>query len=299
MLETMLNGNPVEVSGLDAEWLLDLAAEAEVRERQAGRAKLRVAARWCVLHPATEETGFVTWSDKGLPGLRRDRGGPRWGGNTVGGGVHARTVRRRARGVHPVRAAVVGRRPGPAPTGSPGSGPPSKRWRWRRGRPARSPRPPTACPRPAPRLWTRQLADRIGSCGWRAIEMAVAQAIATYDPHLLETRDRQGQDAWNVRLIHRGSHRRRQSGRAPATSTSLATPSTSPAFTTSSASRPATKALGDTDTLDPQAKAVSVMPTANPPSTSAPSSDPTTSQPAEPFEPCRLRPKPSSTSTCR
>ena len=40
MLETMLNGNLVEVSGLDAEWLLDLAADAEVRERQAGRAKL-------------------------------------------------------------------------------------------------------------------------------------------------------------------------------------------------------------------------------------------------------------------
>ncbi len=69
MLETMLNGNPVEVSGLDAEWLLDLAAETEVRERQAGRAKLRVAAQWCVLHPATEESGFVTWSDTGLPGL--------------------------------------------------------------------------------------------------------------------------------------------------------------------------------------------------------------------------------------
>jgi hypothetical protein len=69
MLETMLNGNPVEVTGLDAEWLLDLAAETEVRERQAGRAKLRVAAQRCVLHPATEESGFVTCSDTGLPGL--------------------------------------------------------------------------------------------------------------------------------------------------------------------------------------------------------------------------------------
>ena len=72
MLETMLNGSPVEVSSLDAEWLLDLAADAEVRERQAGRAKLRVAAQWCVLHPATAESGFVTWSDTGLPGLCRD-----------------------------------------------------------------------------------------------------------------------------------------------------------------------------------------------------------------------------------
>ncbi len=50
----------------------------------------------------------------------------------------------------------------------------------------------------------RQLADRIGSCGWRAIETAVAQAIATYDPHLLETREKQGRDAWGVRLFHRG-----------------------------------------------------------------------------------------------
>ena len=37
MLETMSNGSPVEVSDLDAEWLLDFAADAEVRERQAER----------------------------------------------------------------------------------------------------------------------------------------------------------------------------------------------------------------------------------------------------------------------
>ena len=49
-----------------------------------------------------------------------------------------------------------------------------------------------------------QLADRIGSCGWRAIESAVAQAIATHDPHLLETREKHGRDAWGVRLFHRG-----------------------------------------------------------------------------------------------
>ncbi len=49
-----------------------------------------------------------------------------------------------------------------------------------------------------------QLADRISSCGWRAIEFAVAQAIATYDPHLLQTREKHGRDAWGVRLFHRG-----------------------------------------------------------------------------------------------
>ena len=49
-----------------------------------------------------------------------------------------------------------------------------------------------------------QLADRVGSCGWRAIESAVAQAIASYDPHLVETRERAGKAGWRVRLFHRG-----------------------------------------------------------------------------------------------
>ena len=49
----------------------------------------------------------------------------------------------------------------------------------------------------------RQLADRVGSCGWRAIESAVAQAIASHDPQLLETREQQGKAAWGVRLYHR------------------------------------------------------------------------------------------------
>ena len=57
MLETMLNGNPVEVKDLDAEWLLDLAADAEVRERQAGRAKLRVAAAVVCAAPGHSRVG--------------------------------------------------------------------------------------------------------------------------------------------------------------------------------------------------------------------------------------------------
>ena len=58
--------------------------------------------------------------------------------------------------------------------------------------------------RPAAASVDGQLADRIGSCGWRAIEFAVAQAIASHDPHLLETREKQGRDALGVRLFHRG-----------------------------------------------------------------------------------------------
>ena len=62
----------------------------------------------------------------------------------------------------------------------------------------------TPAPQAAAASVDAQLADRIGSCGWRAIEIAVAQAIATHDPHLLETREKQGRDGWGVRLFHRG-----------------------------------------------------------------------------------------------
>ena len=63
---------------------------------------------------------------------------------------------------------------------------------------------PPPAPQAAAASVDAQLADRIGSCGWRAIETAVAQAIATYDLHLLETREKQGRDASRVRLFHRG-----------------------------------------------------------------------------------------------
>ena len=146
MLEAMLNGSLVEVSSLDAEWLLDFAAaaaaaaadaDAEVRERQAGRAKLRAAAQWCVLHPATVESGFVTWSDTGLPGLCPEDAAAGWGGDAAGGRVHSRAVRGRARGIDPDRAAVVGRRPGPDP-------------------PAPPDRSSRRSPRPSPATWSHR-----------------------------------------------------------------------------------------------------------------------------------------------
>lgn len=44
----------VQVEDLDASWLLSLAEEAELHERAAVRDKLRLAAQWCVLHPAID-----------------------------------------------------------------------------------------------------------------------------------------------------------------------------------------------------------------------------------------------------
>ena len=69
MIETDAMGAPIEVADLDAEWLLALAGEAATECWKAERRRLRLAAQWCVLHPATDESGFVTWSDTGLPGL--------------------------------------------------------------------------------------------------------------------------------------------------------------------------------------------------------------------------------------
>ena len=57
------------VDDLDAAGLLAAAADAERLDRVVQRRKLRLAHQWCVLHPATRETGPATWGDAGLAGL--------------------------------------------------------------------------------------------------------------------------------------------------------------------------------------------------------------------------------------
>ena len=70
MFETDVMGQPVVVEDLDADWILSLLEDKEAAARQAERGKLRLAAQWCVLHPATADTGVATWGDAGLPGLQ-------------------------------------------------------------------------------------------------------------------------------------------------------------------------------------------------------------------------------------
>ena len=55
MIETDAGNVPFEVDDLDADTLLELLPDAEKQDRQAGRRKLRYAARWCDLHPGTPE----------------------------------------------------------------------------------------------------------------------------------------------------------------------------------------------------------------------------------------------------
>src|SRR5215470_3975874 len=57
------------VDDLDPAGVLTRVGEAEPAERRAGLAKLELALQWCVLHPATVDTGAAVWGDAGLPGL--------------------------------------------------------------------------------------------------------------------------------------------------------------------------------------------------------------------------------------
>ena len=295
MLETMLNGYPVEVRDLDAERLLDFAAEAEVRERQAGRAKLRAAAQWCVLHPATAESGFVTWSDTGLPRPRRDRRSTGRRGDTAGGGVQLLVPGRRKRS-RPWTGSPTRRNPSSSASlpryGSNGSAPNAARAR-------KIAQATHNLSKAGAASVDAQLADRIGSCGWQSIEFAVAHAIATYDPHLLETREKHGRDAWNVRLYHRGvgtdgaddwvgtSH-------LEVTGDTLDLTTFHDMVCEQAAQL---KALGDADTLEVRkAKAVGVIANRQ----AALDLGTLLDEPSPGYlsSRCRLRPRPSSTSTC-
>ncbi len=71
MIEVTLPGTQVEVEGLDDAGLLARVADAERRDREVQREKLRLAYQWCVRHPATPESGAATWGDAGLPGRQR------------------------------------------------------------------------------------------------------------------------------------------------------------------------------------------------------------------------------------
>ncbi len=172
MLEVDAMGQPVVVEDLDADWLLALLEEKKTAAREAERAKLRLAAQWCVLHPATADTGVATWAGDALPGvLHQDES---LGGDGHPGGLRVRpgTGRRRPRGVHADRDEADRRRPRPpapapedlaarrgpgrgaveGPPGRPGHPPVVQGRRGVRGRPARPQAAPRAgSPRSRPR----------------------------------------------------------------------------------------------------------------------------------------------------
>lgn len=62
---TDATGMVVQLEQLDADWLLALAEDADVQARAAERAKLRLAAQWCVLHEVHDVDAAAAWSDAG------------------------------------------------------------------------------------------------------------------------------------------------------------------------------------------------------------------------------------------
>jgi hypothetical protein len=78
MIETSVMAEPFEVDDLDADTALWLVGQSEAKDRQAGRMKLRLAARWCALHPGSAED-HADWGD----GER----GPSWECDVAMGGA--------------------------------------------------------------------------------------------------------------------------------------------------------------------------------------------------------------------
>jgi hypothetical protein len=56
------------LDGLEPGELLEWVSRAETAERAAALRKLELAVQWCVLHPATADTGAAVWGDAGVPG---------------------------------------------------------------------------------------------------------------------------------------------------------------------------------------------------------------------------------------
>src|SRR5262245_41396305 len=192
----------IEVDDLDGAGVLARVAETERVERRAGVDKLELALQWCVLHPASIDTGVAVWGDAGLPGLTE------WD-ETLGGdgcplvAAHAPEPFAAALGVSTltgmqlladaldlahrlphtmakVRALQV------AP------------WKARRLAQATH-----HLSRAAAAYVDRQLADRVDSCGVVLIDRTVAQAAAMFDPDPLVLAEEEATLSWKVSLTHR------------------------------------------------------------------------------------------------
>ncbi len=279
MIETDAHGFPVEVDDLDADWLLALAEDAETAARVAERRKLRLAAQWCVLHPATADTGVAVWGHAGLPGFRQcdetlgGEGTPlvaaftpepfaaALGLSTFAGmqlladalDLTHRLPRINGR----VEALAV------AP--------------WKARQVAQATR---ILSREAAAYVDGELAPRLASCGSRAIERVVAQAIARFHPELLEQRERAGKAGWHVTL------QQPPAGQAPGTSyLDVAGDSLDLArfYALVCEQAAALGAAGDTDPLEVRkAKALGVIADQSAPGPAAPAAPAASGEPAAP-----------------
>ena len=200
MIETDRAAFPIQVEDLDADWLLALAEDAEVQSRQAERRKLRYAYQWCVVNPATEDTGRATWSELGPEALDCDEaiggdGTPlvaAFAAEQFGAALRISTsaalqlmadalnLRHRLPRIWArVEALDV-----PA---------------WRAQRVARA---TARLSREAAAYVDRLLVGRISSCGAVTIDRAVEEAKARFEPEELADAQARVRASWHVRLSH-------------------------------------------------------------------------------------------------
>jgi hypothetical protein len=200
MIETDSAAFPIRVDDLDADWLLALAEDAEVQSRQAERRKLRYAYQWCVLNPATEDTGRATWYELGREALDCDEaiggeGTPlvaAFAAEQLGAALRVSTstalqlmadalnLRHRL----PRIWAKVEALDVPA---------------WRAQRVARA---TAGLSREAAAYVDRRLVGRISSCGAVTIDRAVEEAKARFEPEEVADAQARARANWHVRLTH-------------------------------------------------------------------------------------------------
>jgi len=193
----------VEDLGPDA--LLALVREVDRAERVAARDKLRLAYQWCVLHPATADTGTAWWGHPRLPG---DLPGDLDTDESLGGQgtpqVAAFTPEpfAAALGVstHTAMALLadaldlVHRLPRIWARVQDLSVP---AWKARKVATATN-----NLTKEAAAHVDRELAAVLHTAGVTRIERAVAQAIATLHPEEHAHREETGKETWDVQLVH-------------------------------------------------------------------------------------------------
>jgi len=201
-MTVMQEPTTAEVDALDAAAVLAGVAAAERAERQASLAKVELALQWCVLHPATADTGAAVWGDAGLPGLSgcdETLGGDgcpqvsafapepfaaALGMSTTAGmqllGDSLDLAHRLPRTLAAVRALDL-----PA-------------WKGRRLAQATH-----HLSREAANIVDTRLADRLDTCGAGLIDRTVAQVAAMLDTQGQTDAERAAHDSWDVTLVHR------------------------------------------------------------------------------------------------
>jgi hypothetical protein len=190
-----------EVDDLDPAGVLACLGDTETAERRASLRKLELALQWCVLHPATADTGAAVWGDAGLPGLGECD-------ETLGGegcpqvSAFAPEPFAAALGVSTMTGMQLLADALDLAHRLPAT------WRrvralgvpaWKARRLAQATHHLSA---EAARQVDARLADRLDSCGTVAIDREVAQAAATYDPDTHAEREQTGREAWDVQLLH-------------------------------------------------------------------------------------------------